>query len=523
MNQPGTPVVDNPYKDRMATIGGRIDLTTQTNQHLIKVGGEFSTSTYRRYNPNGVISWAQLRNQAHSAAELESTLNSASGVGSDLIGYDIYGNEVDNDVVKNGGTYYFAPAKPVFAAAYVQDKIELSDIILNVGLRWDYINPDSRTTAHPGNLTWSSDNLLVPDVYEKTPSTSVVSPRIGFSYPVSDRTVFHAQYGKFLQSSRLNDSYAGPARISGITKAGFWATGVTGWGLLPEKDTQYELGFAEAISDNASFDITAFYKDIRDQIQFVGITPDPNSTTQAYHAMANRDFSTSKGIEVTFTLRRTARVSAQLNFTLSDARSTASDQIGSNGIWQLGLGPSSLPKYIFPVNFNQANRGSVIIDYRFGKDDGGPILSQLGANLLLLFNSGHSFTRLDVQQRGVGPTFAAAGDARFRVPLEPVGSSTSPWFFELDMRIDKTVHVGPLDLNIYAYVMNLLGTNNPINAFARTGDPMNDGYLETQGGVSDLQTLGPGFGGLYTALSNGINQGNYGPPRQIRFGIKLDY
>jgi outer membrane receptor protein involved in Fe transport len=527
MNQPGTPVVNNPYKDSWQTIGGRVDFTTQVDKHLFKVGGEYSKSTYRRYNPNGVIGWIQqaqqLRGRSDSAAVFESLANSASGVGSDVIGYDIYGNEVDNDVVINGGTYYFAAPKPVTAAAYIQDKIELSDIILNVGLRWDYIDPDSRTTADPGNLTWNSDNLLVPSMYEKTPTTSVVSPRIGFSYPVSDRTVFHAQYGKFIQQSRLNDSYSGPARISGVTKAGYWATAVTGWGLKPERDTQYELGFNQAISDNASFDITAFYKDIRDQIQFIGITPDPGSATQAYHSMGNKDFSTSKGIEFMFNLRRTSRVTAQVNFTLSDARSTASDQIGSNGIWQLGLGPSSLPKYVFPVIFNQANRGSAMIDYRFGKDDGGPILSQLGANLLLLFNSGHSYTRLDVQQRGTGPTFAAAGDARFRVPLEPVGSSTSPWFFELDMRVDKTFPVGGLDLNIYAYVMNLLGTNNPINAYTRTGDPMNDGYLETQGGVSDLQTLGQGFGALYTALNNGINVGNYGPPRQIRFGIKVDY
>jgi len=521
MNQPGQPAVNNPYKDRWDSYAGRLDFTTQMEKHLFKAGAEYSMSKYRRYNPVSVVGWARYK-QENTPDKLEPLLILGGGVGSDVIGYDIYGNEVEDDVVKNGGTYYFAPPKPVFAAAYVQDKIELSDIILNLGLRWDYIDPDSRTTRDPGDLSYNSDFLLTPAVYQKTHSTSIISPRVGFSYPVSDRTVFHAQWGKFVQSSRLNDSYAGPGRISGVTKAGYWATAVTGWGLKPERTTQYELGFNQAISDNASFDITAFYKDIRDQIQFTVIAPS-GAGTVSYHAMGNADFSTSKGIELMFNLRRTERVTAQLNFTLSDARSTASDQTGSNGIWQLGLGPASLPKYVFPVMFNQPIRGSAMIDYRFGKDDGGPILSELGANLLVSFNSGHSFTRLDVQQRGVGPTFGAAGDARFRIPQEPVGSSLSPWFFQLDMRIDKTIHFSSLELNIYAYVMNLLGTNNPINAFVRTGDPMNDGYLQTQGGLSDLETLGPGFGELYTALSNGINQGNYGPPRQIRFGLKLNY
>jgi outer membrane receptor protein involved in Fe transport len=523
MNQPGTPVVNNPYRDRMQTFGGRIDLTSQQREHLIKVGGEYSQGKYRRYNPNGAIGWAKLKKQSESDAALETLLNSASGVGSDVIGYDIFGNEVENDVVINGGTYYFAPPKPVFAAAYIQDKMELSDIILNVGLRWDYINPDSRTTDDPGDLAYNVDNFLTPDVYKKTPSSSIVSPRVGFSYPVSDRTVFHTQWGKFVQSSRLNDSYAGPARISGVTKAGYWATAVTGWGLKPERTTQYEVGFAQSISDIASFDITAFYKDVRDQIQFIIVSPTPNTATQQYHAMANRDFSTSKGIEFTFNMRRTNRIAAQVNFTFADARSTASDQVGSNGIWQLGLGPASLPRYVFPVNFNQANRGSAMIDYRFGKDETNPILSQLGANLLLLFNSGHAYTRLDVQQIGPGPGIEAGGDARFRIPIEPVGASTSPWFFQLDMRVDKSFQLDRLDLNVYAYVNNLLGTNNPINSFVRTGDPMNDGYLQTQGGISDLQTLGPEFGKLYTAINNGINQGNYGPPRQIRFGLKVTY
>ena len=517
MEQPGQPEVDSPYKDRMEIISGKLDFTTQQEKHLIKAGGELSMGKYRRYQPRSVISWAQLAAQAHNAAELETNMNLTVSGGGDFLGYDAFGNKVDGDVVINGGMYYFAPPKPLFAAAYVQDKIELSDIILNLGLRWDYINPDSRTTVDPGNLLYNADKMLVPSMFQKTPTTSVVSPRIGFSFPVSDRTVFHAQYGRFIQSSQLNDSYAGPARIAGVTKTGNWLTAVTGWGLVPEKDTQYELGFANEISDNASFDITAFYKDIRDQIQFVIISPTPGGTTQQYHSMQNKDFSTSKGIEFTFTLRRTKRVSALVNYTFSDARSTASNQTGSNGIWQLGLGPSSLPKYVFPVDFNQPHRGSVLLDYRFGKDDGGPVLSQLGANLLLQFNGGHSYTRVEASGRGV------TGDTRNRTPLEPIGASTTPWFFQLDMRVDKTVPIGLFDLNFYIYVVNLLGTDNPTNVFIRTGDAYSDGYLTTTGGIQDVASYGPDFATLYSTLNSGQNQGNFGPPRQIRFGFKIDY
>ena len=85
--------------------------------------------------------------------------------------------------------------------------------------------------------------------------------------------MFHAQYGKFVQQTRLNDSYRGAAQMSGNIKGGLWNSGANGWGLIPDRTTQYELGFTQQVAENASFDITAFYKNIQDQIQFIIIPP----------------------------------------------------------------------------------------------------------------------------------------------------------------------------------------------------------------------------------------------------------
>jgi len=518
LTQPGQQIAQY-FKDRTDQIGARADFTTQLKQHEIKIGGEYNQSKFRRFNPDGEFSFSRYAKQAANREDLEVLMNLGSGVGSDIIGYNIFGEPIEEDVVINGGTYYLAPPKPVFAAAYIQDKIEFSDIIINLGLRWDYINPDSKTTTNPGNLTLNADEFLVPGTYVKTPATSQVSPRVGFSFPVTDRTVFHAQYGKFIQQSRLNDSFSGAARVSGNATASYWVSdGARGWGLTPERTTQYEIGFSQVIAEAASFDITAFYKDIQDQIQFVQIQPEPGTSTQVYHALENRDFSTSKGIEAKFILRRTNRVSAQVNYTFANVTSTASDQAGSNGIWQLGLGPNSLPRFLFPTNFDQAHRGAVLLDYRFGKNDGGPIFEQLGANMLFTFNSGHQYTRIEDPSRA-----PEGGDERRRAPIESIGASTTPWFFQLDMRLDKTVSIGPLDANFYIYVINLLGTDNVENVFSRTGSAESDGYFLTQGGYADVASLGPGFQNMWTSLYNGRNAANYGPPRQIRFGLRLEY
>lgn len=515
VNQPGTQV--NGYEKRsQRSFGGRLDLTAQMKQHELKFGGEYTRYTIRRFNPANELQWFQAQLDAKSPEALEVAI-ARMGTGSDNYGFDILGNSIDSDVIRDGALISMAPRKPTFAAAYVQDKIELSDIILNLGLRWDYINPDSKDVVDPTNIHFNKDDLILNSDYVATTKTSVVSPRIGFSFPVTDRTVFHAQYGKFVQQTKLRDSYTGAAGMSGIIKGGFFVQGTWGWGLKPTQTTQYEAGLSEQVSDFASFDVVAFYKDIQDQVTWTNISPAPGSAGQNYGALVNADFSTSKGVELKLALRRTNRISAQFNYTYSDTRTTGSNTASTAGLWSAGS-IVSLPKYVFPADFNSAHRGSVLLDYRFAKNDGGSILSQLGANILMSFNSGFSFTRLQAQQRGPAPT-----DPRFRTPVEPIGSSTTPWFFELDARIDKTVTLGPVDLNVFVYVINLLGTDNPTNAFFRTGDPKDDGWFSTADGKADALNNGAQYVDFYNAINLGRNSGNFGPPRQIRFGVKLDY
>ena len=517
VNEPGTQIAGYENRNQFS-FGGKLDFTAQLKRHEFKFGGEYTMYKIRRFNPGtNAFQYASLRANNPDRDALELALMKASGTGPDTYGYDAFGNAIESDVIKNGALYYLGPRKPVFAGAYVQDKIEFSDIVLNLGVRWDFINPDSKDVANPSDLHFTSSDLLVSSDVLNTSKTSAISPRIGFSFPVTDRTVFHAGYGKYLQQTELRDSYVGASNMAGIIKGGFFVTGTWGWGLKPTRTTQYEAGFAQQLSDYASFDISAFYKDIQDQISWTNVTPVSGSAAQNYGMLYNSDFATSKGIEMKLTLRRVNRISAQINYTFSDARSTGSNTASTAGIWSAGS-IVDLPHYVFPSDFNQAHRGSVLFDYRFGKNDGGPVLSQLGANLLLQFNSGHSFTRLQAAQKGPAPT-----DPRFRIPVEPPGSSTTPWFFQLDARIDKSFPVGPLEMDVYIYAINLLGTDNPVGAFFRSGDPKDDGWFSTPEGRNDALNNGPQYVAFYNAINLGENSGNFGPPRQIRFGIKLDY
>jgi len=527
--QPGTllsgapeSVYPGPALLSETSLGARLDFSTSTDKNALKFGGEYERYTIRRFAPATVDGVYKIMNSGNTQAQEIAALNSA---GYNNYGYDVFGNVINSDVTVGNTVIEFGPPHPVNGAIYVEDQIQLTDINLNFGLRYDYINPDSWAFDDPAGIgfndTYNVVNVTNDSIgMHKTPATNQVSPRVGVSFPVSDMTVFHAQYGKFIQESELLDSYAGMGRIFQLVAGGNYIQPPTGFGLLPERTTSYEIGFSQQVGDNASFDITTFYKDILDQIQARLIAPDGKGQNRNYYTLVNGDFSTSKGVEVKITLRRTNRLEAQLNYTFASAEGTGSTAASSEGSASDARGyTANIP---FPTSFSQENTGSLSLDYRWAKDDGGSILQRAGINLLMTFGSGYPFTLETISQNNIG-------DARFQVPLEPIGYSSTPWTFELDLRVDKTVSFGPLDAMIYIYVQNLLNTRNADNAFIRTGDPANDGWLSTSQGqaYAAAQSNPALYEDIYNAAYNGNNSGGYSSnftsPRQIRFGVKIDY
>ncbi|MGE5682248.1 MAG: TonB-dependent receptor domain-containing protein, partial [Bacillota bacterium] len=414
-----------------------------------------------------------------------------------------------------------APKHPVFGAFYVQDKIEFPDLVINAGLRLDYINIDGEVFKNPQDIQFTSDNQLDPKGLLKVDPFLQVSPRLGFSFPVTDRTVFFAQYGKFIQQTRLRDVYEGYNLVADQIHGGYAEGNPVGFGLKPERTTQYELGFKQQIGELFAFSVSGFYKDIKDQIQMRQIYGLPNTSTPAYYAYVNGDFATTKGVELKLDLRRTERVSASVNYTFSDAQGTGSNA-GSSFymIWQTPTATPYTPQQIAPLDFNQAHRGFVNVDYRFDNEDGPEFLGMrplenFGINMLFSFNSGFNFTRWT----GFGNT---------RVPIEPLNSSTTPWTYQLDARVDKSFNIGPLGFNVYLWVTNLLNTKNVVNVYNVTGDPYNDGYLNDAQGkamIEGYRRYGADKAQLYQDLYKALNYtpGNFGTPRQIRVGIKLSY
>ncbi|WP_337873169.1 TonB-dependent receptor [Ignavibacterium sp.] len=531
-SRPGANLVGYT-KDHNNYLTASLAYTGQIGIHALKVGGSYQRYTVRRWQVGNAGNFlSTVRNNPDLARDSLSTLISTTLFANfNNYGFDVFGNETDEEGL-------FAPKHPVFASAYIVDRIEISDLIINAGLRFDHIDMDSWAWEDPRLPVFDTRTNLIPDsAIRSGDKFNFVSPRLGFAFPISDKTVFHLQYGKFVQAPSLDIAYRGVFIAAQQLRAANLFTNPIAYNPNPIRTTQYEVGFGHQFSDFAAFDITAFYKDIKGQIQYAVIPTAPGAFRANYSAFVNQDFATNKGIELSLKLRRVSRVSGSIDYTFSSAE-------GTNSLSNSGLGSvevnRNVPTVLIPLDYNQTHRGSIFLDYRFDKDDGGPILERLGFNLLLTFNSGHPFTYS--QWTGLGQSSAwtggltpiGTGDTRGRRPIGPINSAKTPWVYNIDFRIDKTVTIYNLDVNFYIQVFNLLNTKSVINVYDKTGNAFDDGFLST----TDAQTLIQGdparyerFADLYRAINLENRQAAFqvygfdlfGSPRQLRIGVWINY
>lgn len=525
--RPGQPMPVLYSKDKNGYLAGSLALTSQMSNHELKAGISYEYWSISHYDIDPRLVYTGVLTNPDDARDPKAYARSLRINGQvNNYGFDEFGNPLDSG--PDG------PKKPFFVSAYVQDKVELPDLIVNAGLRFDVLNLYGWSFKSPSDIGYNTQSFTL-DSTQRSLNTSYLEPRIGFSFPASDRTVFHLQYGKFVQAPPLYTMYKSRAYTVYIFEGGHFFPDPVGFNVEPVRTTQYEIGFSQQFSDISAFDITGFYKDINGQLQ-TNFYPQPaTSRVPSYYAYTNGDFESVLGVEISLRIRRIQRLQAQLNYTLQDARGTNSFANGTISLLN-ATGGTVMPSMVVPTDYAQTHRGSLSLDYRWGKDDGGPILQQLGFNLLFTFNSGHPFTHATGSGGQQGPDLGAIlndGDGRTRFPAEPINNSTTPWVYQVDLRVDKTFSLGPVNLNVYVYVQNLFNTKNVTNVYYRTGNAYDDGWLSDP--VASGKTVAnPAYGTTYEQLYQVINLQNnqnqlrtngfvnFGAPRQLRVGAKLE-
>ena len=188
------------------------------------------------------------------------------GTTPNLIDWDGYGYNlvVDKDadgvvtaahLVENKDSDRDGPKHPKTWSSYIQDKFEREGVIINAGLRLDYINVDTpalKSTTTPLLGTDSPTNnpsVLDPADLTTNKVYTRISPRLGVAFPVDERTQLRFNYGQFYQQPNLQDLYVSYRFLEYKVNTGGYFVGFGNPNLKPERTTAYEVSAAHQIGD----------------------------------------------------------------------------------------------------------------------------------------------------------------------------------------------------------------------------------------------------------------------------------
>lgn len=559
----GAHVFDDFLKRKSSYVGFAANYANQVSESFqLKAGGDYQHHTLRYYDhyfptqlhepANGAYDqWEPYTdlngNGAHDTGEPFTDTNIANFRDADRYGYDALGNEIDGgdtfvDVPNqngqlngvydlgepftdtNGNGLYDNPldeAKhPNVASMYVQGKYEQLGLVVNAGLRWDYLTPATealRSDTRPLDPDGVNDSRLQQGDLEESKVYNRLSPRLGVGFPVSDQTLVHVNYGKFFQQPNLQDLYVSYAFLEHKIRTGGYFVGFGNPNLLPEETTAYELGFQHTPGDRSKIDAVAYYKDVKNLVEITNIPSSPNS----FSSYRNRDFATIKGIDLGYTMRRTSNIAVNASYSLSWANGTGSvSQTQRNIAWTA----DETPKQTSPLAYDQRHKFSFNFDYRYGTGEG-PLwggtrfLENAGINLLFNAASGTPYTPTRVYNE---ITLAA-------VSAEPTGALNSrygPWTWSVDAKMSKSLTVARQNVDLYLWVLNIFDRENIIDVYTSSGSARTTNFLETPEGEAFIDRNAATYGedrAIERYRLGELDPTQYGIPRMVRFGAKLNF
>jgi outer membrane receptor protein involved in Fe transport len=351
-------------------------------------------------------------------------------------------------------------------------------------------------------------------------------PRISFSFPISDEALFFAHYDILTQRPFDNIRFI-PSQYLFYTAT----TTFNNPDLKPKKTIDYELGFTQKLTNTSSLSISAYYKEIRNLVQYsryAGAYP------KDYFTFKNIDFGTVKGLTLTYDLRRTKNVRVRAAYTLQFADGTGSDPNTAAALVNSGL-PNL--RSVNPLGWDRRHAINLVLDYRYksGKEYDGPVINREKSGkspIQLLSNTGASITF----NGGSGTPYTrsqnvyAINSGSTRVLQGSYFGSRIPWNFRMDLRLDKDIYFKNKDgkdgrayMNIYFQVNNVLNSKNITSVYPYTGNADDDGYLSAPEWQSDIaqQLEEQSYRMLYESFVN--NPFNYTTPRTIRLGLIFNF
>ncbi|OGU76379.1 MAG: hypothetical protein A2W11_13905 [Ignavibacteria bacterium RBG_16_35_7] len=441
--------LDEHFYQRSNSYEVKFDITSQvTPQHEVKFGVK---------GKHDIMDFEEFEVQRNSTQYLTPTI-----LGPETNSHDLY------------------TKKPIQYSAYIQDKMEFTSMIINAGLRFDYFDSQSQ---HAPDINNPRSN------FQDAEAKTMVSPRIGISFPITDRGIIHFSYGHFYQLPPYVYLYTNP------TFETFGGTPTYGNAdLKPERTVTYEMGLQQQLTETIAFNVTGFYKDVRDLLSLQRIRV---SSSTAYDKYVNKDYGNIKGITFSLTKRKLPDdlFGASLDYTYQVAEG---NETGAEAFFlDLSSGRQS-EKVPIPLEWDQTHSLNGVITFGSYKDW---IVTVVGS-----INTGLPYTPALFESQ---------------LLLDP-NSERKPMRTNVNLLVEKSFDIYTAVLTVFIKVFNLFDTLNENLVYDNTGRATYT-LEETKGGSQETNRISERVPGVHSATEYFVRPHYYSAPREVRLGLSLEF
>jgi hypothetical protein len=382
--------------------------------------------------------------------------------------------------------------KPVRWNAFVEDRLDLGDVVVVGGLRYDWYDsrasrpyvtgPDGVRYAFPRVSSHPEFDQANPTAqFVRDESHSYLSPHVQVSFPVTDRTNFRLSYSHQVQAQDFGLVLTGINTDLNNTNT----NQVYGSDLDFGKTISFEFGIRHAFSDDMVLDVAAYNKDIvaDPAARLVSLYDPTANRLNDFRLLTNLDFGNVRGLDVRLDRRFGNYFNGTIAYAYQQAKNTGSDPFtyinyGSRIVNQVGgtNGAQPPPQGILPTDDSRphALTGAFSItlpgDFRQGSVLG-DVLRNVSVFTTFRYTSGTAYTKCGDSNE---ETSVLSIENCNRLFPEGLNTQRLPAFKDLNARLTKSFGLGGLDVTGYLDVRNLLNFRNVLQVFAVNGDTRNN-------------------------------------------------
>jgi len=390
--------------------------------------------------------------------------------------------------------------KPTRYSGFMSDRLDLGDVVVDLGLRYDWYKTGASRTFlldtfassatngqwvyYPRISTYGyGDPNLQKAVEDK--SHGYLSPHIQVAFPVTQKTNFRLSYAHQVQAPDFGTMLTGINTDINITNSNH----VYGADLDFGKTITFEFGVRHEFNPDMVLDISAYNKDkLADaSARLVSLYDPKRGTPNDIRLFTSADFGNVRGVDMQLQRRFGNLFTGQVSYTFQDAKNTGSDpytyiNFGSRIVDVLSGGNAQPPQAILPTASSRTHTVAGVMSLNFpdGWNQGtavGTVLQNFGVNAIFRYASGTPYTACPNQQNESNIAFDGNGGGACSGSQADQASDANgvrlPALKQLDMRFTKGFAIRGVDLTAYVDARNILNLTNVLQVFQGTRDVRN--------------------------------------------------